>query len=161
MARKVNAISSFNITALVLGMAFLYLPIVILVIYSFNASRLVTVWGGWSLRWYHEFFNDRAMLDAAWMSLRVAAVSATIAGAISGSVTATNARTGLQPRSIAASSSERSSEPRRDCTTTATKHIVSVVWAIVTVQKPRSALSATNSSNSDNPVITSGITSGA
>ena len=61
------------------GMAFLYLPIVILVIYSFNASRLVTVWGGWSLRWYHEFFNDRAMLEAAWMSLRVAAVSATIA----------------------------------------------------------------------------------
>ena len=79
MARKVNAISPFNITALALGMAFLYLPIVILVIYSFNASRLVTVWGGWSLRWYHEFFNDRAMLDAAWMSLRVAAVSATIA----------------------------------------------------------------------------------
>ena len=79
MARKVNKISPFNITALALGMAFLYLPIVILVIYSFNASRLVTVWGGWSLRWYHEFFNDRAMLDAAWMSLRVAAVSATIA----------------------------------------------------------------------------------
>ena len=79
MARKVNGISPFNITALALGMAFLYLPIVILVIYSFNASRLVTVWGGWSLRWYYEFFNDRAMLDAAWMSLRVAAVSATIA----------------------------------------------------------------------------------
>ena len=51
----------------------------ILVIYSFNASRLVTVWGGWSLRWYGEFFNDRAMLDAAWMSLRVAATSATLA----------------------------------------------------------------------------------
>jgi putrescine transport system permease protein len=79
MARKVGKISPFNITALALGMAFLYLPIVILVIYSFNASRLVTVWGGWSLRWYHEFFNDRAMLDAAWMSLRVAAVSATSA----------------------------------------------------------------------------------
>src|SRR5215204_968635 len=79
MAPKVNAISPFNITALALGMALLYLPIVILVIYSFNASRLVTVWGGWSLRWYHEFFNDHAMLDAAWMSLRVAAVSATIA----------------------------------------------------------------------------------
>ena len=79
MARKVNRLSPFNVTALALGMAFLYLPIVILVIYSFNASRLVTVWGGWSLRWYREFFNDRAMLDAAWMSLRVAAVSATIA----------------------------------------------------------------------------------
>ena len=79
MAGKVNRLSPFNITALALGMAFLYLPIVILVIYSFNDSRLVTVWGGWSLRWYREFFNDRAMLDAAWMSLRVAAVSATIA----------------------------------------------------------------------------------
>ena len=79
MAGKVNRLSPFNVTALALGMAFLYLPIVILVIYSFNDSRLVTVWGGWSLRWYREFFNDRAMLDAAWMSLRVAAVSATIA----------------------------------------------------------------------------------
>src|ERR1700712_3076270 len=79
MARRVNAISPFNVTSLALGLAFLYLPIVILVMYSFNASRLVTVWGGWSLRWYAEFFNDRAMLDAAWMSLRVAAISATIA----------------------------------------------------------------------------------
>ena len=78
-SRKINRITPFNVTALALGLAFLYLPIVILVIYSFNASRLVTVWGGWSLRWYTEFFNDRAMLDAAWMSLRVAAVSATIA----------------------------------------------------------------------------------
>jgi putrescine transport system permease protein len=72
MARAPNKLSRFNITALTLGFGFLYLPIVILVIYSFNASRLVTVWGGWSLRWYHEFFNDDAMLDAAWMSLRVA-----------------------------------------------------------------------------------------
>src|SRR5436190_2378750 len=79
MARAQNGLSPFNITSLALGLAFLYLPIVILVIYSFNASRLVTVWGGWSLRWYSEFFNDRAMLDAAWMSLRVAAVSATVA----------------------------------------------------------------------------------
>jgi putrescine transport system permease protein len=72
-------LSAFNITALALGLAFLYLPIVILVIYSFNASRLVTVWGGWSTRWYTEFFNDRAMLDAAWMSVRVGVVSATAA----------------------------------------------------------------------------------
>src|ERR1700754_3362164 len=79
MASKINRMTPFNVTALALGLAFLYLPIVILVIYSFNDSRLVTVWGGWSLRWYREFFNDRAMLDAAWMSLRVAAVSATIA----------------------------------------------------------------------------------
>jgi putrescine transport system permease protein len=72
-------LSRFNVTSLVLGLAFLYLPIVILVTYSFNASRLVTVWGGWSTRWYTEFFNDRAMLDAVWMSLRVGVVSATLA----------------------------------------------------------------------------------
>src|SRR5450631_4178184 len=77
--RTVNRLSPFNAVSLALGFAFLYLPIVILVIYSFNASRLVTVWGGWSLRWYTEFFNDRAMLDAAWMSFRVAAVSGTLA----------------------------------------------------------------------------------
>src|SRR5258707_11661559 len=76
---SVKRLSPFNVASLALGLAFLYLPIVILVIYSFNASRLVTVWGGWSLRWYVEFFNDRAMLDAAWMSLGVAAVSATLA----------------------------------------------------------------------------------
>src|ERR1700753_4349216 len=74
-----NRLSAFNITALALGLAFLYLPIAILIVYSFNASRLVTVWGGWSLRWYAEFFNDTAMVDAAWMSLRVAATSATLA----------------------------------------------------------------------------------
>jgi putrescine transport system permease protein len=79
MARGLKKLSLFNVTALALGLAFLYLPIVILVIYSFNASRLVTVWGGWSTRWYTEFFNDRAMLDAAWMSLRVGVVSATAA----------------------------------------------------------------------------------
>ncbi len=77
--RSLTRLSAFNITALALGLAFLYLPIVILVIYSFNASRLVTVWGGWSLRWYSEFFNDRAMLEAAWMSVRVAMASATSA----------------------------------------------------------------------------------
>jgi len=72
-------LSRFNVASLTLGLAFLYLPIVILVIYSFNASRLVTVWGGWSLRWYRELFNDSAMIVAAWMSLRVGAASATIA----------------------------------------------------------------------------------
>ena len=79
MAGASNKLSRFNAVTLAVGLAFLYLPIVILVIYSFNASRLVTVWGGWSIRWYVEFFNDRAMLDAAWMSLRVGAASATLA----------------------------------------------------------------------------------
>src|ERR1700742_1988287 len=79
MAGVTRKFSSFNLVSLALGLAFLYLPIAILIIYSFNASRLVTVWGGWSLRWYAEFFRDQAMLDAAWMSLRVGAASATLA----------------------------------------------------------------------------------
>jgi len=54
-----------NLTALALGLAFLYLPIAILIIYSFNDSRLVTVWAGASLRWYRELLRDEAMLDAA------------------------------------------------------------------------------------------------
>ena len=71
--------ASINLAALALGLAFLYLPIAILVIYSFNASRLVTVWGGGSLRWYRALFNDSAMLEAASVSLRVAFLSATAA----------------------------------------------------------------------------------
>src|SRR6516225_7419378 len=71
--------SWFNVGSVALGLAFLYLPIVILVIYSFNASRLVTVWGGWSTRWYVELLADRAMLESAWVTLRIAVLSATAA----------------------------------------------------------------------------------
>ena len=71
--------SWFNVTSVALGLAFLYLPIVILVVYSFNASRLVTVWGGWSLRWYAALLDDRAMQEAAWNSLTIAAASASLA----------------------------------------------------------------------------------
>ena len=71
--------SWFNIVSIGLGLAFLYLPIAILVIYSFNASRLVTVWAGWSTRWYAELLQNEALLDAAWVSLRVALLSATAA----------------------------------------------------------------------------------
>jgi putrescine transport system permease protein len=72
-------LSRINLAALALGLAFLYLPIAVLVIYSFNDSRLVTVWGGWSLRWYRELLDNAPMLAAAWTSLRIAAVSATLA----------------------------------------------------------------------------------
>ncbi len=71
--------SWFNIGSIALGLGFLYLPIVVLVIYSFNASRLVTVWAGWSTRWYAELVNDAAMLESAWVTLRVALLSATAA----------------------------------------------------------------------------------
>ena len=71
--------SWLNVFSVALGLAFLYLPILVLVIYSFNASRLVTVWAGWSTRWYAELLNDHAILDAAWVTLRVAVLSATAA----------------------------------------------------------------------------------
>lgn len=66
----------------VLGFVFLYAPILSLVIFSFNASRLVTVWGGFSTRWYGELLRDPQVLGAAWISLQVAVISATIAVAL-------------------------------------------------------------------------------
>jgi putrescine transport system permease protein len=54
-------------------------PLFLLVIYSFNDSRLVTVWGGWSSRWYRGLLQNQALMDAAWVSLKVAAVAATLA----------------------------------------------------------------------------------
>jgi putrescine transport system permease protein len=71
-----RGMSAFNIVSVALGLAFLYLPIVVLVIYSFNASRLVGVWGGWSTRWYAELLHDQAMRDAAGVSLSIAFLSA-------------------------------------------------------------------------------------
>ncbi|MDA7427770.1 ABC transporter permease subunit [Primorskyibacter aestuariivivens] len=71
--------SAFNAVSLTLGFAFLYLPMLILVIYSFNSSKLVTVWAGFSTRWYGELLQNEAFLDAAWVTIRVAVVSSTIA----------------------------------------------------------------------------------
>lgn len=69
----------FNTTALTLGFAFLYLPMVLLVIYSFNESKLVTVWAGFSTKWYGELLQNEAFLKAAWVTIKVAVISSTIA----------------------------------------------------------------------------------
>lgn len=71
--------SRFNITSIVLGFAFLYLPIVLLIVFSFNESKLVTVWGGFSTKWYGELFRNQGLMDAAWVTARVAVISATVA----------------------------------------------------------------------------------
>lgn len=71
--------SWFNATSLTLGFAFLYLPMIILVTFSFNESKLVTVWAGFSTKWYGELFRDEAFLNAAWVTLKVAVVSSTVA----------------------------------------------------------------------------------
>ena len=72
-------LSFFNVTSLVIGFAFLYLPILLLIVYSFNASRLVTVWGGFSTRWYAALLHDEQLMAAVWVTIRVGLISATLA----------------------------------------------------------------------------------
>jgi len=69
----------FRTLVLILGFAFLYIPIVSLIVYSFNSSRLVTVWGGFSTKWYGALLHNDQILNAAFLSLKVAAISATLA----------------------------------------------------------------------------------
>jgi len=71
--------SWFRMLSLGLGFAFLYIPVASLVIYSFNKSKLVTVWGGFSTKWYGELLHNQQILGAAWLSLKVATASATLA----------------------------------------------------------------------------------
>ncbi|MGF6148886.1 Inner membrane ABC transporter permease protein ydcV [Kingella potus] len=84
MAKKQN-LSWFLKAALFLGLLFLYIPLVVLVIYSFNDSKLVTVWGGFSTKWYAKLLNNDQILDAAWLSLRIA-VSASLAAVVLGTL---------------------------------------------------------------------------
>jgi putrescine transport system permease protein len=71
--------SRFNVVSVVLGFAFLYLPIVLLVVFSFNESKLVTIWSGFSVKWYVQLMHNQALLDAAWVTVRVGLLSATLA----------------------------------------------------------------------------------
>ncbi|CAM4004546.1 putrescine ABC transporter permease PotI [Rahnella bruchi] len=71
--------SPWRIFILVLGFTFLYAPMLMLVIYSFNSSKLVTVWAGWSTRWYTQLFHDSAMISAVGTSLTIATAAATMA----------------------------------------------------------------------------------
>ena len=86
--------SRFNRLSVGLGLAFLYAPIVLLILYSFNASRLVTVWGGFSTRWYLALLQDDQMLDAVWVTLRVGLISATVATVLGTLAAVTMVRSG-------------------------------------------------------------------
>ena len=79
MSRRVTV---FRATALALGFGFLYLPIALLVAYSFNASRLVAVWGGWSAHWYGELLRDGKFRGAALTSIEIAVMAASLALAL-------------------------------------------------------------------------------
>ncbi len=74
-----NRLSWFNTVSLTLGFAFLYIPMIILIIFSFNESKLVTVWAGFSTKWYGELMQNEAFLNAAWVTIRVAVFSSTLA----------------------------------------------------------------------------------
>ena len=69
--------SRFVTAMMVAGFLFLYLPIVLMIVFSFNESRLVTVWGGFSTKWYGELFRNQQVLSAAWLSFKIAAMNAT------------------------------------------------------------------------------------
>ena len=71
--------SRFLTIMLTLGLAFFYVPMIMLVIYSFNYSKIVPVWGGWSLRWYEELFKSEEVWDAVVLSLQIATINATFA----------------------------------------------------------------------------------
>lgn len=64
-----------DVAILLAGFAFLYAPIALVIIYSFNASKLVTVWGGWSTQWYGALLSNHQVMDSAWLSLKVAVLS--------------------------------------------------------------------------------------
>ena len=72
-------LSWFNVVSLTLGFAFLYIPILLLVIFSFNEGKNVAIWTGWSTKWYGSVFNNSQLMDAAWVTFRVAVISATLA----------------------------------------------------------------------------------
>ncbi|GJL82815.1 MAG: putrescine ABC transporter permease PotI [marine bacterium B5-7] len=74
-----KGISWFNICMLLFGFVFLYAPIVILIIFSFNSGKLVSVWSGFSTHWYGALFHNEQILEAAWISLKIGAINATIA----------------------------------------------------------------------------------
>jgi putrescine transport system permease protein len=69
--------SFFVTTAMAFGFAFLYIPILSMIVYSFNESRLVTVWAGFSTKWYVELFQNEQIINAAKLSLKIAAINAT------------------------------------------------------------------------------------
>ena len=86
MANK-QKLSWFLKAMLFLGLAFLYIPLIVLVVYSFNDSKLVTIWGGFSTKWYAKLLYNDQILEAAWLSLRIAIVSslaATVLGTLAG-----------------------------------------------------------------------------
>ena len=82
---------TFSFTVLLFGIAFLYIPMLVLIGYSFNASPLVSIWGGFSTQWYASLLHNRQVLEAGALSLEIALVAST------GAVIQGPATSGLTP----------------------------------------------------------------
>lgn len=65
-------------TSLLLGLSFLYIPLFVLIVFSFNKVSLLTVWGGWSFRWYYHLLENNELLSAAWVSIRIGVIASTL-----------------------------------------------------------------------------------
>lgn len=147
-----------------LGFLFLYAPIISLIVFSFNESKLVTVWGGFSTKWYGQLFADPQVLNAGLLSLRVAAVSASIAlilGTLCG-VALTRFRRFRGKTLLAGLVSAPLVMP--DVITGLSLLLLFVAMESIIgwpAGQPMIDSMATNSSSRLNPVMTSGITSGA
>ncbi len=84
-------LTAFNYFSLLIGFGFLYLPIIVLVVFSFNESRLVTVWAGFSTKWYQALFDNVSIQSVAWTTVKIAflsALGATVLGTIAGLILA-------------------------------------------------------------------------
>lgn len=87
MSASTGKLSWFLKASLFLGLLFLYIPLIILVVYSFNDSKLVTIWGGFSTKWYGTLMQNDVILNAAWLSIKLAAFSS-LASVILGTLAA-------------------------------------------------------------------------
>lgn len=92
-------LSWFNVASLTLGFAFLYIPILLLVIFSFNEGKNVAIWTGWSTKWYGSVFNNSQLMDAAWVTFRVGVLSASLATILGTLAAITLTRFGRYPGS--------------------------------------------------------------
>ena len=151
--------------------AFLYAPILVLVIFSFNSTRSTQVWTGFSTEWYAELIRDQSILDAFRTSLVVGVTATVIAtvigtltalamtpGRMSGSVTRKNVWIGLAPRSWAASSTDWSIPESRARTTMVTNEMVNATCAMIMVVMPSWRPAATKNTSRLTPTTISGIT---
>jgi putrescine transport system permease protein len=130
-----NRISPFLISVLCIGIAILYIPILVLIGYSFNASALVSVWGGFSTSWYTELVHNDQILDAAWLSLKIGVAVATGSVVVNAPLVMPEIITGITQLLLFVSMLHVFGWPHRGFTTIVIAHIAfCTAYVTITVQ---------------------------